>query len=522
MKKFFFNNSNNDSRTPFWQPWGLGGFLGRLLGFTLLLLALILLLRLFRNYEEWCDPNQPNRPPLPETPWHKPIEGGEEIGLPSPDDNKLPDFGELEPITDPGKGDCETYPGLLYIVLKSADNGDAALRQFAQQFSTLYPEPEHKIVYYCVGAKTCMVSVPEANRMEICSRLPEQITGIELIASPIERLGLVDEAGIPNDPALSDQVKSWHFDPIQARQAWTVTTGSPEIVVGIVDSYMDLNHPELAGNRCIFPYSVPKQSTDIAPNPNVPRDVWGHGTLVTATAVGNANNGEGSTGIAPSCKYIPVSLGTNLNTAAQAEGILYCIYNGADVINISMGRVFNSNIGQFPITEQVRYSKEVDLDQQRFWDFIFRIAEEHNTTIVWAAGNSRCYTAMDPSKRNPGTIRVSATDKNNRMTTFSCYGNFAELGIKDCIVSAPGVQIWNALPDNRYDGWDGTSFSAPIITGVVALLKSVNRDLTTAQIIDILERTSKKIDENPEIGGIVQIYDALIEAQATNTAPEAE
>ena len=331
MKKFFFNNSNNDSRTPFWQPWGLGGFLGRLLGFTLLLLALILLLRLFRNYEEWCDPNQPNQPPLPETPWHKPIEGGEEIGLPSPDDNKLPDFGELEPITNPGNGDCETYPGLLYIVLKSADNGDAALRQFAQQFSTLYPEPEHKIVYYCVGAKTCMVSVPEANRMEICSRLPEQITGIELIAAPIERLGLVDEAGIPNDPALSDQVKGWHFDPIQARQAWTVTTGSPEIVVGIVDSYMDLNHPELAGNRCIFPYSVPKQSTDIAPNPNVPEDVWGHGTLVTATAVGNANNGEGSTGIAPSCKYIPVSLGTNLNTAAQAEGILYCIYNGADV-----------------------------------------------------------------------------------------------------------------------------------------------------------------------------------------------
>lgn len=481
--------------------------MGRLLGFVLLLLALTLLLSLFREYEDWC--REPQRQ------WNQPIENAEDVGLPSPEDNKLPNFKDMQPMPNPNNGGkTKVYSNLLYVVLDS-DDRDETFRQFAQKFSALYPQPEHKITYYSTGAKTCMLSVPEANRMEICRRLPEQITGIRLMATPVEVVGISEDGGIPNDPALSDRDKSWHFEAIQARQAWTITNGSPEITIGIVDNYMDLSHPELAGDRCIHPYSVPKRSDDVAPDSNADVKTFEHGTAVTAVAAGNANN-EGTTGIAPNCKFIPVSLGENLNTATQAEGILYCIYNGADVINVSIGRQFPEGIGNFPIDEQIRYAREVDLEQERFWDFVFEIAEKRNVTIVWAAGNSSCYAAMDPSKRNSGTIRVSATGVDNKKAWFSNYGNFADRNIKDCDISAPGKNIWNAIPNNSYQMNEGTSFSAPIITGVVALLKSVNPELTTAQIINILEQTGTPVVGHPEIGKLVQIHDALIMAQNIN------
>ena len=149
------------------------------------------------------------------------------------------------------------------------------------------------------------------------------------------------------------------------------------------------------------------------------------------------------------------------------------------------------------------------------WDFIFDMAERRNTTIVWAAGNQHCFGAMDNSKRNKKTIRVSALDRNLKRAYFSNFGNFRDKMLYESTISAPGVDIFGALPDNKYGAWPGTSFSAPIITGVVALLKSQNKDLTTNQIINILQSTGKPIVSNPEIGNLVQIKDALIKAKET-------
>lgn len=122
---------------------------------------------------------------------------------------------------------------------------------------------------------------------------------------------------------------------------------------------------------------------------------------------------------------------------------------------------------------------------------------------------------MDTSKRNANTIRVSAVDRNLKRAEFSNFGNFSNRGIYESTISAPGVDIWGALPNNSYDAWPGTSFSAPIITGVVALLKSENKDLTTKQIIKILQSTGKPVNGSPEIGNLVQVKDALVKAKQT-------
>ena len=521
MKKIFFGKNLGKESAPFWQPWGCMGSLGRFLVFFLLLVLLLLLLSLFRG----CRPaesavnieNPDNRgdsavEEREDTSWNRPVEGGERVGLPSPDDNRLPLFDTMEPVPNPENGGAnEIYPNLLYVIFDSGAD-DEVFKKFAKKFASLYLSPEHKIIYYNTGSKTAVLEVPEASRSEICRNMPGQISEIKFYVVPVEVMTQYSEV-LPNDPAFSDAGKSWYFKPIQVPEAWTVTMGTRDIIVGIVDSYMDLRHPELMGDRCVYPYSVVKGNSDVAPRPGAPQDYAGHGTLVTAVAVGNANNNAGSSGIAPKCRFIPVSMGESINTITMVEGLLYCIYHGASVVNLSCGSAFTDEITRMPISEQIRFSEQYGKPQEEMWNFVFALAEKHNVAIVWAAGNENCYGAMDTSKRNAGTIRVSAVDMNLRKADFSNFGNFREYGVFNSTISAPGVDIWGALPNNSYDAWPGTSFSAPIITGVVALIKSENKDLTTSQIIKILQSTGKPVEGAPEIGNLVQVKDALDKAR---------
>ena len=518
MKKFFFNSGSNN-HTPFWQPWKWSGYWGRYLLFLLLLALLIILLSLFRGCNH-LDIGGLVPAERADAEWNQPIEGGEAVGLPAPEDNRLPSFEELTPISNPENGGAtEIYPNLLYVIFNS-DAGDAVFTSFAEQFSAHYPAPEHKIESYNTFTKTAVLSVPVESRDSILQNLPSEITGIEFMVVPVEVMTQFttdrEHGYMPNDPIHyhTSEDAGWFFRAIYAYQAWDYTMGSEDVVIGIVDSYMDLEHVELKGDRAIHPYSVLDGSSNVAPKPTSSPECAGHGTMVTSIATGNADNGHGSSGIAPCCKFIPVSLGDYVNTITQVEGILYCIYHGADVINISSGMYFPENITRQPIDQQVAFSREYGVAQARMWDYVFKLAEERNVTIVWAAGNSNCYCAMDASKRNRNTIRVSAVDKNCQKASFSNFGNFPNLSLYESTISAPGVQIYGALPNNSYDAWDGTSFAAPIITGVVALMKSVNKNLTTPQIIDILKRTGTPVQGAPELGNLVDADKAVAAAES--------
>lgn len=517
MKKIYFWNRISKGGAPFWQPWGCMGCLGRVVGFFFLLAFLIILLSLFRKCgsQENETHNGGNVQYGDSVAWNRPIADGDDVGLPSPDDNQLPPFEEMEPVPNPDDGGAtRIYPNLLYVIFDSGTD-DSTFKKFAQRFSALYTSPQNKISYYNTGSKTAVLEVEEGRRNDICQKLPEQITDIDFYVVPVEEM-LQNTVAVPNDPALKDANKGWYFKPIQAQEAWSITQGSSEVTVGIVDSYMDLTHSELRGNRCVYPYSVVKQNNDVSPKRGTNQESYCHGTLVTAIAVGNANNGQGSLGIAPKCKFIPVSMGDRINTITVVEGLLYCMYHGADVINLSVGASWDSTmIKRMSIGDQIAYSRQKGLQAAKMWDYVFNLADKHNCTIVWAAGNDNCYAAMDNSKRNRNTIRVSALDRNLKRATFSNFGNFSSEGLYESTISAPGVDIYGAIPDNKYVAWPGTSFAAPIITGVVALIKSQNKDLTTAQIIKILQSTGKPIAANSEIGNLVQIKDALIKARNT-------
>lgn len=487
--------------------------------FFILLILLLLLLSLFRK----CDcPDRSEDRDMAELPledrWKTPLPGAEDVGLPPPEDNYLPPFEN--PVPDPDNGGAtEIYPNLLYVILDS-DTDDETFKMFAERFTTLYEAPAHKIEFYNTKAKTMVLSVPEESRAEICKTLPSRISEVEFLVVPVEVMTSflpsddsdrrMSEAVTPDDPAFSEESKSWYFKPIQAQEAWSITRGSEDVIVGIVDSYMDLTHPELKSARCISPYSVERGDENVAAPPGTEEPSASHGTLVTSIAVGNADNREGSSGIAPGCRFIPVSMGKNINTVTMVEGLLYCMYNNASVINLSCGTYFKDEIINMSIDDQISFSKEFGRPAEEMWDYVFSLAEKRNVTIVWAAGNQNCYDAMDVSKRNPNTIRVSAVGKNLQKADFSNYGNFPSRRLNESTISAPGVDIWGARPGNSYDAWQGTSFSAPIITGVVALMKSVNPDLSNSEIISILQTTGQKVKGGTDIGNIVQIKDALL------------
>lgn len=134
---------------------------------------------------------------------------------------------------------------------------------------------------------------------------------------------------------------------------------------------------------------------------------------------------------------------------------------------------------------------------------------------MWAAGNNSIFTPMDPSKRGESTIRVAAVDRNLKPASFTNFGNIPEKGIHETTVSAPGVDILGAMPYGSYDIGPGTSFAAPLVAGAVGLMKSINKNLTNSQIVDILRSTGKPIGKDSRIGPLLQIENALQETRKT-------
>jgi subtilisin family serine protease len=132
-----------------------------------------------------------------------------------------------------------------------------------------------------------------------------------------------------------------------------------------------------------------------------------------------------------------------------------------------------------------------------------KIADKHNAMIVTAAGNENMLAGIDPMHRPKNFIVVSATDKANNAilkAPFSNYGDYTT-------VSAPGTNIYSSVGRGDYTFMSGTSMAAPIVSGAVALMKSINSTLTAHQIICILQQTGLPLNGN--IGPLLQLDKAL-------------
>ena len=415
-----------------------------------------------------------------------------------------PQQGVLPPITD----EPEIQPGNPSIIANRLnilmENDDKSILDLAKAFKERYPDEKYKVVYYDDVVKRMQIEIPKEEREQLKQAIPGQFAPeYELF---VFDEALFEDAYTPNDPAFADTDKTWYLHAINALQAWDITRGSEKITVAIVDNGFTLKHPELNG-KVVQPYNVWTHSDDITPQP------VDHGTLVAGTALAIADNGRGLCGIAPNCKFMPVQVADKsgmMTTTSVLDGILYALYQGADVVNVSLGSLF-TGLSQFPESMQQELIHNHFKEEERLWREIMRIAANHNSTLVIAAGNDNVLAGIDAIQRPELFITVAAADKNNRnpgKAVFSNYGSYAT-------ISAPGVDIYSSVGKNGYQMMDGTSMAAPIVAGAVALMKSLNDSLTTKQIICILQETGLETQGN--IGKLIQLDKALEKVKSGET-----
>jgi subtilisin family serine protease len=407
-----------------------------------------------------------------------------------------PKQGVLPPIED----NPEIIPGNPTIIANRLnilmDNEEKSIMDLAKAFKSKYPEEKYKVVYYDDVVKRMQIEIPKDEREQLKQEIPPAF-------APEYELFVFDEAlfegsYIPSDPAFSDSDKAWHLKAINAPQAWDITRGSEKITVAIVDNGFNIKHPELK-SKVVQPYNVWKQSNEVFPQQ------VDHGTHVAGITLAIANNGKGISGIAPNCRFMPVQVANDrgqMTTTSVLDGILYALYQGADVINVSLGSMF-TDLAQYGEAVQKDLINNHFKEEERLWRHVMRIAASHNSSIVIAAGNDNVLAGIDAMQRPELFITVSAVDKNNRAynkADFSNYGQFSD-------ISAPGVGIYSSVGKDGYQTMDGTSMAAPIITGAVALMKSLNDNLTNKQILCILQATGVETQGN--IGKLVQLDKAL-------------
>ncbi|OQP39817.1 hypothetical protein A4H97_16480 [Niastella yeongjuensis] len=379
-------------------------------------------------------------------------------------------------------------------------DGNASIYQFAIDFKNAYPPNEYQIIYYDPQIKSLQIEIPATQRDLVKQELPKKLNKYSVF---IWDESLFENFFQMNDPALQNKSRSWHINACQVRNGWDITLGKREIVTAIIDEGFNLNHPELAG-KVVKPFNVWNKTNTIIPS------AWDHGTRVAGVALARGNNGIGISGIAPNCSFMPVQVADSkglMTITSVVEGILTAIYSGADVINISLGMSFTKKLVNYSRAAQRNFIQYHFKEEERLWKEVFRIADEHNTAIVIAAGNGNILVGVDPLQRSSQPIIVAAVNKSKRPYSKTRFSNFGERST----VSAPGVNIYTTYGKKSYNYLSGTSAATAIVTGAVALLKSVNRNLSVAEIKNILTSTGLRV--SGDVGNMVQLGKALKKAE---------
>jgi subtilisin family serine protease len=307
---------------------------------------------------------------------------------------------------------------------------------------------------------------------------------------------------------------------IKAEQAWTITTGSPNIRTAIFDHGFEMNHPDLAAVTFGTGYDATTNTS--------PAQVRGsHGTACAGITGAVQNNNLGISGVAPGARLMSVSINLLFSDPPQslANGFNWAWQNGAAVISNSWGGYAPSTIIDDAITNTLNNGRG-----------------GLGTVVVFAAGNENNTNIRYPGGANPRILVIGALSPcGQRKNPASCDGE----GWGSCFgtqldVMAPGVKI--ATTDrqgaNGYDGTDytqtfnGTSSACPNAAGVAALVLSANPGLTVQQVTDIIEQSAQKVRTdlytyattggrpngtwNQEMGyGLVNAYQAVVLASSS-------
>jgi type VII secretion-associated serine protease mycosin len=278
----------------------------------------------------------------------------------------------------------------------------------------------------------------------------------------------LDGSGECTFPARQIKDTPWPLQRVMLDQLWQGTDKGKGVRVAVIDTGVDDKNPQLADavDKAAGRDYLTKGKAGDPTNDEV-----GHGTKVAGIIAARPHKGTGFVGLAPNATIIPIRQNDADNSGdsdTMAQAITYAVSRGAQVVNISQDTTK-------PLSATSALAASI------------RKAISANVVVVASAGND----GLDGEVKNtypaafPGVLAVAASDRNNERAPFSQAGSFVG-------VAAPGVDIVSTVPGGGQCTDSGTSFSAPFVAGVAALLKEKHPDWTTAQIVTQIEQTAER------------------------------
>ncbi len=291
-----------------------------------------------------------------------------------------------------------------------------------------------------------------------------------------------------NDSYYSSQ---WFLSSINVNDAWDFTTGNPSVMVAVIDDGIELSHQDISYGIDSYSNISATDNVDYVSSTNH-TPFSNHGTMIAGIIGAKTNNSIGVAGIVGgnNCSGTTiVSYRTNYTASQIISAIYDAVGKGVKVINLSIGGMYNSALANA-------------LDY----------AYNNSVTVVCSTGNDNSSSVLFPAS-HPNTIAVGAINQSNQRSSFSNYGNGIDL-------VAPGVSIKSTSLSNSYAFDSGTSFAAPQVAGVVALMLSINPSLSPSQIRSKLRRACSKLSTysysngwNEEVGyGLLNAFNAVVES----------
>ncbi len=339
-------------------------------------------------------------------------------------------------------------------------------------------------------------SLSKIKNFDINDTYCEELIASNLVTSCSPNFVIKTQA-VSNDPSFEQLWGLSSTQGIRAPAAWDVTKGTGNVVVAVIDSGVDYNHPDLKANMWVNDSEISGNGIDDDDNGYIddihgisaitssgdPMDQNGHGTHVAGTIGAKGNNAVGVVGVNWNVKIMALRF-LDQNGSGSLSDAIEAINYMTEMKNKGVNIVVSNNSwGGIGFVQSLQNAIEASLNA--------------GIIFVAAAGNSASDNDIAPSYPAsydlPGIVSVAAIDANQNLANFSNYG------LLSVHLAAPGVNIYSTFPGNTYRSMSGTSMASPHVAGAIALLRAIDSTSSNSAIIDRLYETAEPL---PSVTGV--------------------